>query len=292
MIKVARHKGEDAKVAIRNVRRKAKEELDRHRQGRRGRRGRRAPGREGARRPDPPVRRARSTRSSSTRKPSCSRSDGGPRPPRRTDARRGTLRCRARRSRSPTRRRTSSRREPTGAGEDAPDRGTPTRTPSPTAAGSRRPAAPRAAEAKDRPGRAQPAGRDRRRASASAAVVLASLFLWRAGVPRRDRGRGRRRHLGDGPGGRAPAARSPPLVPLLAGGVLMIGLAWYAGADALTLGLLVTVLAAMVWRLADGAGGLPARRDRGRADRGLRAVPRRLRASCWPRPTTATCGCW
>jgi ribosome recycling factor len=29
MIKVARHKGEDAKVAVRNVRRKAKEELDR-----------------------------------------------------------------------------------------------------------------------------------------------------------------------------------------------------------------------------------------------------------------------
>ena len=26
----------------------------------------------------------------------------------------------------------------------------------------------------------------------------------------------------------------PPLVPLLAGGVLMIGLAWYAGADALS----------------------------------------------------------
>jgi ribosome recycling factor len=29
MIKVARHKGEEAKVAIRNVRRKAKDELDR-----------------------------------------------------------------------------------------------------------------------------------------------------------------------------------------------------------------------------------------------------------------------
>jgi ribosome recycling factor len=29
MIKVARHKGEEAKVAVRNVRRKAKEELDR-----------------------------------------------------------------------------------------------------------------------------------------------------------------------------------------------------------------------------------------------------------------------
>ena len=35
----------------------------------------------------------------------------------------------------------------------------------------------------------------------------------------------------------------------------MIGLAWCAGADALTLGLLVTVLAAMVWRLADGPAG-------------------------------------
>jgi phosphatidate cytidylyltransferase len=47
----------------------------------------------------------------------------------------------------------------------------------------------------------------------------------------------------------------PPLVPLLAGGLLMIGLAWWAGSDALSLGLLVTVLATMVWRLGDGPRG-------------------------------------
>jgi phosphatidate cytidylyltransferase len=47
----------------------------------------------------------------------------------------------------------------------------------------------------------------------------------------------------------------PPLVPLLAGALLMVVLAWYAGPDALSLGLLVTVLAALVWRLADGPAG-------------------------------------
>jgi phosphatidate cytidylyltransferase len=47
----------------------------------------------------------------------------------------------------------------------------------------------------------------------------------------------------------------PPLVPMIAGGVLMAGLAWWAGPDALSLGLLVTVLAAMVWRLPDGPAG-------------------------------------
>jgi phosphatidate cytidylyltransferase len=46
---------------------------------------------------------------------------------------------------------------------------------------------------------------------------------------------------------------NPPMVPLIAGGVLMTGLAWYAGSDALLLGLLVTILAAIVWRIADGA---------------------------------------
>ncbi|WP_444541818.1 phosphatidate cytidylyltransferase [Asanoa iriomotensis] len=44
----------------------------------------------------------------------------------------------------------------------------------------------------------------------------------------------------------------PPTIPLIAGGVLMICLAWYAGADALLLGLAATLLAATVWRLADG----------------------------------------
>jgi len=47
----------------------------------------------------------------------------------------------------------------------------------------------------------------------------------------------------------------PPLLPLLAGTALITGLAWYAGPDAMSLGLLVTVLAALVWRLADGPAG-------------------------------------
>ncbi|MFC5940106.1 phosphatidate cytidylyltransferase, partial [Micromonospora harpali] len=46
----------------------------------------------------------------------------------------------------------------------------------------------------------------------------------------------------------------PPLVPLIAGGVLTVGLAWFAGPDALCLGLLVTVLGTMIWRLGDGPG--------------------------------------
>jgi len=43
---------------------------------------------------------------------------------------------------------------------------------------------------------------------------------------------------------------NPPLVPLIGGGLLIIGLA-LAGEDAMVLGLAVTVLAAVVWRLAD-----------------------------------------
>ncbi|MFC8850341.1 MULTISPECIES: phosphatidate cytidylyltransferase [unclassified Micromonospora] len=46
----------------------------------------------------------------------------------------------------------------------------------------------------------------------------------------------------------------PPLVPLITGGVLTVGLAWFAGPDALCLGLLVTVLGTMIWRLGDGPG--------------------------------------
>ncbi|MEV4478750.1 phosphatidate cytidylyltransferase [Micromonospora coxensis] len=47
----------------------------------------------------------------------------------------------------------------------------------------------------------------------------------------------------------------PPVVPLIAGGVLTVGLAWFAGPDALSLGLLVTVLGTMIWRLGDGPAG-------------------------------------
>jgi phosphatidate cytidylyltransferase len=48
---------------------------------------------------------------------------------------------------------------------------------------------------------------------------------------------------------------NPPMVPLLGGVVLMNVLAYFAGPDALSLGLLVTVVAALVWRLGDGPRG-------------------------------------
>ncbi|BCY14490.1 phosphatidate cytidylyltransferase [Actinoplanes sp. L3-i22] len=51
----------------------------------------------------------------------------------------------------------------------------------------------------------------------------------------------------------------PPVIPLIAGTIGMTGLAWYAGPDALTLGLLATIGAAALWRLADGAAAV--RRD-------------------------------
>ncbi|NJC68219.1 phosphatidate cytidylyltransferase [Planosporangium thailandense] len=47
----------------------------------------------------------------------------------------------------------------------------------------------------------------------------------------------------------------PPMVPLVAGGMAMAGLAWYGGAEALILGLIATAVAALVWRLADGPAG-------------------------------------
>ena len=51
----------------------------------------------------------------------------------------------------------------------------------------------------------------------------------------------------------------PPLVPVLAGGLLMIGLAWSRGPTGLVAGFLLTVLAVLLWRLADGPAGY--RRD-------------------------------
>jgi phosphatidate cytidylyltransferase len=47
----------------------------------------------------------------------------------------------------------------------------------------------------------------------------------------------------------------PPLVPVLAGGLLMIGLAWTRGPTGLVAGFLLTVLAVLLWRLADGPAG-------------------------------------
>lgn len=49
-----------------------------------------------------------------------------------------------------------------------------------------------------------------------------------------------------------PSGAHPPLAPLLAGGATMVGLAWFGGPEALALGLLLTVLAVIVWRLSDG----------------------------------------
>jgi CDP-diglyceride synthetase len=48
---------------------------------------------------------------------------------------------------------------------------------------------------------------------------------------------------------------NPPLVPLIAGGLLMTGLAWWGGTEALTFGLVVTLVAVMVWRFAHGTAG-------------------------------------
>jgi phosphatidate cytidylyltransferase len=52
-----------------------------------------------------------------------------------------------------------------------------------------------------------------------------------------------------------PSDAHPPLVPLVAGGTAMTALAWYGGAEALTLGLVATAVAALVWRLAEGPSG-------------------------------------
>ncbi len=86
------------------------------------------------------------------------------------------------------------------------------------------------------------------------AVVLASLYVWKPaflGVCLLAIGVATWEMVG---AVRASGARSPR-VPLLAGGALMAGLAWFAGAEALTLGLAVTAVAIFIWRLADGPGG-------------------------------------
>jgi phosphatidate cytidylyltransferase len=47
----------------------------------------------------------------------------------------------------------------------------------------------------------------------------------------------------------------PPLLPLLVGGLAMDALAWYRGAAALAVAFLLTALACLIWRLADGPVG-------------------------------------
>lgn len=87
-----------------------------------------------------------------------------------------------------------------------------------------------------------------------AAAVLASLLVWRpaflavvtaaVGVATWEMVRAMR-----------VSGANPPLLPLLGGGAAMTMAAWCWGPEALTLGLLVTVLAVMVWRLGDGPAG-------------------------------------
>ena len=87
------------------------------------------------------------------------------------------------------------------------------------------------------------------------AVVLASLLFWRPGFVFVV---GAAAVIGAWEMARAMAhdgGPRAPLAPLLAGAFVMIALAWYGGAEALTLGLVLTVLATMVWRLADGPVG-------------------------------------
>jgi phosphatidate cytidylyltransferase len=86
------------------------------------------------------------------------------------------------------------------------------------------------------------------------AVVLASLFLWRpsflgvvavaVGVAVWELVRAMRT-----------TGVEPPLVPLIAGGAVTTGLAWWGGGDGLTFGLIITIIAVMVWRFAHGVRG-------------------------------------
>ncbi|MFI7547736.1 phosphatidate cytidylyltransferase [Actinoplanes sp. NPDC049599] len=108
----------------------------------------------------------------------------------------------------------------------------------------------------------KPAGRAGRNLPAAIAVgvsmilvVLASLFVWKQaflGVIALATGLG----IWEMVRALKVTGARPPLLPLVAGGVLMTGLAWYGSTDALILGLLVTVAATLLWRLADGVTGL------------------------------------
>lgn len=62
-----------------------------------------------------------------------------------------------------------------------------------------------------------------------------------------------------------------PLVPLLGGAVAIITLAWYTGIEGLSIGLLIAVLATLVWRMGEGPVGY--QRDMGAATLILVYVP-------------------
>ena len=109
---------------------------------------------------------------------------------------------------------------------------------------------------------AKPVGRAGRNLPAAIAVgvsmilvVLASLFVWKEaflGVIALATGLG----IWEMVRALKVTGARPPLLPLVAGGVLMTGLAWYGSTDALILGLAATVLATLLWRVADGVTGI------------------------------------
>jgi phosphatidate cytidylyltransferase len=115
------------------------------------------------------------------------------------------------------------------------------------------------------------------------AIVLGSLFLWRpafvavlaaaacvgvwemcgafAAAPRQS-SRAGAKPAPDRGGGAQPGESAaltsrarPPLVPLIGGCLVMAPLAYYGGIESLVLGLLVTILAVIVWRLSSGPAG-------------------------------------
>ncbi len=63
----------------------------------------------------------------------------------------------------------------------------------------------------------------------------------------------------------------PPLLPLLGGSTAILALAWWSGIEGLSTGLLIGVLATLVWRMGDGPGGY--QRDAGAAALILVYVP-------------------
>ncbi|WP_222269651.1 phosphatidate cytidylyltransferase [Modestobacter marinus] len=142
-------------------------------------------------------------------------------------------------------------------------RPTPAPRPAPPAADAAgepaRPAADVAAEPVDQPPRAPGrAGRDMAAAVSVGAglggVVLATLLVWRpsfllvlvAAVVISIVELSRALRAG---------GQQSPLTPVLVGAVLMLALAWTRGASGLVVGFLLTVVAVLVWRLADGPVG-------------------------------------
>ena len=52
-----------------------------------------------------------------------------------------------------------------------------------------------------------------------------------------------------------PTGIRPPMVPLQVGGITIVVLAWFAGIEAMVLGLVLTVVAVVIWRLSEGPVG-------------------------------------